>query len=141
MPYHYIPELGSQQGGHKTIFHIHGHPHVHHGVDDGLHVDGIAEQDLVGVAVEDPADHEEERIHHEAGEEGEQGEREEQPREVARPRRQDARRRGRGSCDEGAYRHWATMAFTRPIASSAAFSADHLSTSILVMALPHTFSA
>ena len=47
-------EHAREEEGEEEL-HIDGHPHVHHGVDDGLHVHGIAEQDLVGVAVEDPA--------------------------------------------------------------------------------------
>src|SRR5262249_53154068 len=109
--------------------------------DDRLHVDGVVEQDLVGVAVEDARHHEEERVGDEAGKQGDQGQGEDQPRQVARPRRQPACRRGRGACDEGTYRHWATMVFTRPIAASAAVSADRLSTWIRVMALPQTCCA
>jgi hypothetical protein len=63
--------------------HVDGDPHVDEGIDDGLHVDGIVEQDLVGVAVEGLGDLEVERIDHEGQEEQDEGQREQQPLQVA----------------------------------------------------------
>src|ERR1700730_12082394 len=45
------------------------------------------------------------------------------------------------STEERPYRHWATRVLIRAMASSAAFSGDHLSSMARSRALPQTFSA
>ena len=72
-----VEDAGEQEG--QEELHVDRDPHVDQRVDDGLDVDRVGEQDLVGVAVEGLGDLEVERVDDEGEEEDDQGQREQQP--------------------------------------------------------------